>query len=96
MLENKKRFDDEFGIEEEDDIIDRKKPIDFQETFKGNIDDCFRVGLRFVIHFHCTQTRLIVFIHSCNAIDTYSHILLGSLTFINYINMLYIDLRERI
>lgn len=44
--EHKKRFYDEFNLlEEEPEKSD--KPIDYQETFKGNIDDHFRLGIKF-------------------------------------------------
>ncbi|KAJ3224993.1 rRNA-binding ribosome biosynthesis protein utp25 [Clydaea vesicula] len=44
QVENKKRFREDFHGEDE---TDPTKPLDHQKTFKGNIDDCFRVGLRF-------------------------------------------------
>ena len=49
-VENRKRFKDEFF--EEDDFESEKdapfqKPADWRETFQGNIDDCFRVGIKF-------------------------------------------------
>ncbi|KAH8556050.1 hypothetical protein BGW37DRAFT_479631 [Umbelopsis sp. PMI_123] len=44
--EHKKRFYDEFSLlEEEAEKTD--KPMDYQETFKGNIDDHFRLGIKF-------------------------------------------------
>lgn len=45
--DNKKRFFDEFGIDPEEDVVDPKKPKDHHRTFAGNIDDCFRVGIKF-------------------------------------------------
>ncbi|KAJ3086507.1 hypothetical protein HK102_013019 [Quaeritorhiza haematococci] len=45
--DNKKRFFDEFGIDPDDDVVDPKKPEDHKRTFAGNIDDCFRMGIRF-------------------------------------------------
>ncbi|KAF9957861.1 rRNA-binding ribosome biosynthesis protein utp25 [Mortierella alpina] len=46
--DNKKRFYDEFGAEEEEeDPKTSDRPADFLETFKGNIDDHFRVGVKF-------------------------------------------------
>ncbi|KAF9187162.1 rRNA-binding ribosome biosynthesis protein utp25 [Haplosporangium sp. Z 767] len=47
--ENRKRFFDEFGAEDEDEQDPRNsdRPADFLETFKGNIDDHFRVGIKF-------------------------------------------------
>lgn len=43
---HKKRFDKEFGEEEESEM-DPTKPADFKATFAGNTDDCFRVGVSF-------------------------------------------------
>ncbi|KAF8935328.1 rRNA-binding ribosome biosynthesis protein utp25 [Dissophora ornata] len=47
--DNKKRFFDEFGADEdqEDDPKNQDRPADFLETFRGNIDDHFRVGIKF-------------------------------------------------
>ncbi|KAG0348971.1 rRNA-binding ribosome biosynthesis protein utp25 [Podila humilis] len=46
--DNKKRFFDEFGAEEEEeDPKNADRPADFVETFRGNIDDHFRVGIKF-------------------------------------------------
>ncbi|KAF9425145.1 rRNA-binding ribosome biosynthesis protein utp25 [Podila epigama] len=46
--DNKKRFFDEFGADgEEDDPRRTDRPADFLETFRGNIDDHFRVGIKF-------------------------------------------------
>ncbi|KAF9106747.1 rRNA-binding ribosome biosynthesis protein utp25 [Mortierella sp. GBA35] len=46
--DNKKRFFDEFGAEDEEvDPKDADRPADFLETFRGNIDDHFRVGVKF-------------------------------------------------
>lgn len=44
-IENKKRFMDEFT--EEDDEPHPLKSAEWNETFHGNIDDCFRIGLKF-------------------------------------------------
>jgi len=43
---NLKRFEDEFGEEDEKDFQD--KPDDFKEVFEGNTDDCFRMGIGFM------------------------------------------------
>ncbi|RKO91155.1 digestive organ expansion factor, partial [Blyttiomyces helicus] len=45
--DNKKRFFEEFGIDPADDAMDPKKPEDHKKMFAGNIDDCFRVGIKF-------------------------------------------------
>ncbi|RHZ43704.1 hypothetical protein Glove_880g16 [Diversispora epigaea] len=45
--ENRKRFFDSYSIEADQERIDPKKPADFLETFKGNNDDMFRVGIKF-------------------------------------------------
>ncbi|KAK3812202.1 MAG: hypothetical protein J3Q66DRAFT_302014 [Benniella sp.] len=47
--ENKKRFFDEFAHDEdaEDDAKKQDRPADFLETFRGNIDDHFRLGVKF-------------------------------------------------
>lgn len=42
---NYKRFIKEFSIDEEDSLQRKRKPIDYQQTFNGNIDDMFRIGL---------------------------------------------------
>ncbi|KAJ3317262.1 hypothetical protein HDV06_001818 [Boothiomyces sp. JEL0866] len=42
--DNKKRFMDEFGG---DSTPDPRKPEDFNKMFEGNIDDCFKIGLKF-------------------------------------------------
>lgn len=44
-VDNKKRFKDEFSEEDEED--NPLKPEEWKDTFQGNIDDCFRVGLKF-------------------------------------------------
>ncbi|KAJ3216012.1 rRNA-binding ribosome biosynthesis protein utp25 [Dinochytrium kinnereticum] len=46
-IDNKTRFETEFGMPEDEDVIDEKKPDDFKEDFAGNIDDCFRIGVKF-------------------------------------------------
>ncbi|CAB4378929.1 unnamed protein product [Rhizophagus irregularis] len=45
--ENQNRFFESYGITPEQEKIDLKKPADFLETFKGNIDDMFRIGIKF-------------------------------------------------
>ncbi|KAF9201060.1 rRNA-binding ribosome biosynthesis protein utp25 [Haplosporangium sp. Z 27] len=47
--DNKKRFFDEFGADDEveNDPKNSDRPADFLETFRGNIDDHFRVGIKF-------------------------------------------------
>ena len=44
--ENKKRFHDEFGSDGKE-LAESDKPQDYVHQFSGNIDDCFRVGLKF-------------------------------------------------
>lgn len=44
--ENKSRYKSEFDADS-DDEMDPKKPADFQLDFRGNIDDCFRIGVKF-------------------------------------------------
>lgn len=44
--ENKKRFKKEFSLPPEEDVMDTRKPADYRDTFAGNIDDCFRVGIK--------------------------------------------------
>lgn len=41
--ENKKRFFDEYGS---DSVPDQRKPSDYNEIFRGNIDDCFTIGIK--------------------------------------------------
>ncbi|EGF79767.1 hypothetical protein BATDEDRAFT_1232, partial [Batrachochytrium dendrobatidis JAM81] len=45
--ENKKRFMDEFSPVPGEDEADKRKPEDYRKIFAGNIDDCFRIGIRF-------------------------------------------------
>ncbi|KAI9312542.1 hypothetical protein BDR26DRAFT_814111 [Obelidium mucronatum] len=47
QIENKSRFTQEFTVLPEEDGIDPSKPVDFQHDFRGNIDDCFRIGIKF-------------------------------------------------
>ncbi|CAG8696684.1 6362_t:CDS:10, partial [Dentiscutata heterogama] len=44
--ENRKRFFESYGISPGEEKIDLNKPADFLETFKGNIDDMFRIGIK--------------------------------------------------
>lgn len=44
--DNKKRFKQEFTLPADEDVVDPKKPQDYKDTFAGNIDDCFRVGIK--------------------------------------------------
>lgn len=46
LQENKKRFFQQFSLLDEE-RVDETKPADFLETFKGNIDDHFRIGIKF-------------------------------------------------
>lgn len=44
--DNKTRFYEQFNLREEEDI-DPTKPADFLQNFQGNIDDHFRLGIKF-------------------------------------------------
>lgn len=44
VIENQDRFEEEFFI---DDEPNPRKPADYNHTFKGNNDDCFKIGLKF-------------------------------------------------
>lgn len=46
MQENKKRFTAEFSLPSEEDGIAASKPDDYKKLFAGNIDDCFRIGIK--------------------------------------------------
>ena len=50
QVEHKKRFQDEYEMEEEDAVEQQeslsRKPADYREVFSGNTDDCFRLGLK--------------------------------------------------
>lgn len=41
----KKRFDDEFGVDEGEVVTTGRKPEDFYQIFAGNIDDGFKLGV---------------------------------------------------
>ncbi|KAI3631966.1 hypothetical protein MIR68_009802 [Amoeboaphelidium protococcarum] len=43
---NKKRFQTEFSLSADEDNVDSAKPADYLQTFEGNIDDCFRIGIK--------------------------------------------------
>ncbi|CAG8515514.1 9934_t:CDS:10 [Acaulospora colombiana] len=45
--ENRRRFFDSYGISPDQEKIDPNKPADFLATFRGNIDDMFRIGIKF-------------------------------------------------
>lgn len=45
QVENRRRFDDEFGIDA-DPLAGSSKPADFRAAFAGNTDDAFRLGLK--------------------------------------------------
>jgi U3 small nucleolar RNA-associated protein 25 len=44
--DNKKKFFDQFNLREEE-AVDTSKPADFLQNFQGNIDDHFRLGIKF-------------------------------------------------
>ncbi|KAJ1865284.1 rRNA-binding ribosome biosynthesis protein utp25 [Coemansia sp. RSA 2703] len=55
-VSNTARIDKEYGPGEEDDSENKtyaRKPVDFQQTFAGNIDDSFRIGMKF--HFNSVK-----------------------------------------
>ena len=45
QIKNKARFLEEYSCPEESDFKD--KPLDFIQTFSGNTEDCFRIGIKF-------------------------------------------------
>ncbi|KAL4239096.1 hypothetical protein ACF0H5_003799 [Mactra antiquata] len=45
FVSNKKRFFQEYEPQEEESPFESRKPKDFLDTFSGNIDDHFRIGL---------------------------------------------------
>ncbi|KAJ3142561.1 rRNA-binding ribosome biosynthesis protein utp25 [Physocladia obscura] len=47
QIENKSRFVSEFTLPPEEDAMDTSKPADYQQDFRGNIDDMFRIGIKF-------------------------------------------------
>ncbi|KAJ3243378.1 rRNA-binding ribosome biosynthesis protein utp25 [Chytriomyces hyalinus] len=47
QVENKSRFTSEFTLPPEEDGLDPTKPEDYQHDFRGNIVDCFRIGIKF-------------------------------------------------
>lgn len=44
--ENKNRFFEQFNLREEE-AVDTSKPADYLQNFQGNIDDHFRLGIKF-------------------------------------------------
>ncbi|XP_014674213.1 PREDICTED: digestive organ expansion factor homolog [Priapulus caudatus] len=45
VVTNKKRFQSEYSWEEPEGVKKSRKPEDYEATFAGNIDDCFRIGV---------------------------------------------------
>ncbi|KAJ2385929.1 rRNA-binding ribosome biosynthesis protein utp25, partial [Coemansia sp. RSA 2559] len=43
---NSSRFEKEYGPGEDEEDANKRKPADYQQTFAGNIDDAFRIGLQ--------------------------------------------------
>ncbi|KAJ2677945.1 rRNA-binding ribosome biosynthesis protein utp25 [Coemansia spiralis] len=43
---NSSRFEKEYGPSEDESNANKRKPADYQNTFAGNIDDAFRIGLQ--------------------------------------------------
>ncbi|KAJ3387765.1 rRNA-binding ribosome biosynthesis protein utp25 [Entophlyctis sp. JEL0112] len=52
QIENKSRFISEFTLPPEEDNLDPSKPLDYQHDFRGNIDDMFRIGVKFTGRRH--------------------------------------------
>uniref|UniRef100_A0A673BYI0 U3 small nucleolar RNA-associated protein 25 homolog n=1 Tax=Sphaeramia orbicularis TaxID=375764 RepID=A0A673BYI0_9TELE len=48
VVNNKKRFKEEFGEEEDDKPPNLKRPDDYHSIFSGNVDDHFRIGVSIV------------------------------------------------
>ncbi|XP_041668553.1 digestive organ expansion factor isoform X2 [Cheilinus undulatus] len=48
VVNNKKRFKEEFGEEEEDKSTNLQRPDDYHALFSGNVDDHFRIGVSIV------------------------------------------------
>lgn len=44
MVNNKKRFKEEFGEDAEDKPTNLRRPDDYHAIFSGNVDDHFRMG----------------------------------------------------
>lgn len=44
VVNNKKRFKEEFGEDEDDKPSNLQRPDDYQAVFSGNVDDHFRIG----------------------------------------------------
>jgi U3 small nucleolar RNA-associated protein 25 len=45
--ENKRRFKDEYFSEDDPESSFQSRPSDYQRLFRGNTDDCFKIGLKF-------------------------------------------------
>ncbi|KAI8069498.1 digestive organ expansion factor [Gongronella butleri] len=45
-VQNKKRFFDQYNLRDQDDALNPDKPADYLDTFRGNIDDHFRLGIK--------------------------------------------------
>ncbi|KAJ1922445.1 rRNA-binding ribosome biosynthesis protein utp25 [Tieghemiomyces parasiticus] len=48
QVENKAKFMGRFGVRAEDDTVDPTRPADYTANFRGNIDDYFRLGIKFM------------------------------------------------
>ncbi len=47
QIENKKRLYNEFGAGEKDEEShEANRPADWKQIFDGNMDDCFRIGIK--------------------------------------------------
>lgn len=47
QVENRKRFNEQFGTDGVDPLKNANKPDDFKAIFAGNTDDAFRIGIKF-------------------------------------------------
>lgn len=45
VVNNKKRFKEEFGEDPEDKPSNLRRPDDYRAVFSGNVDDHFRIGI---------------------------------------------------
>jgi U3 small nucleolar RNA-associated protein 25 len=46
QVEQRRRFLSEYGPDEDEQEIDESRPADYRYCMEGNIDDCFRIGIK--------------------------------------------------